>query len=116
MKTFIFSAIAGSAGVTDKKFVKKDGSGNVVDNAAPADAVGVSNATKTSGKSCGVIMEGFMKLTAVAGTYKFGEALELAADGQSLQAITTGDKVAMVAEPASVVLAAPGELQVYLKM
>ena len=98
MKTFILTADVGTAGVTFANFVKQDGAGGVVDNDGAATAVGYSNATKTTGK-VGVIKNGLATVPAtVAAAYNFGDALELAADGQTLQALASGTQVGIAAE------------------
>lgn len=99
MKTYILSADVGSTGVTGGYFVKQDGSGGVVNNDGAATAIGMANGTKTSGQTVGVITKGLVEVpTTVAGTYNFGDKVELAADGQTVQAYSTGTIIGTVAE------------------
>ncbi len=117
MKSFTITANAG-ADIASKAILMQDGTGGVIANTAPGTEIGVaeSNAifANPGRNKVGVIKEGLMSLTAVAATYNFGDVLEVATGGQSLQALGTGAPVATAAE--SKVLAAPGALKVYWKV
>jgi hypothetical protein len=115
MKTYILTADVGTGGVTDGTFVKQDGAGGVIDNDTAGLEIGVANTTKAAGYKTGVIKDGLMKIVAEAAAYNFGDQLEVAAGGITLQGVTTGTVVASAAETLDLSLGA-GELLVYLDM
>jgi len=119
MKTFIIGANVGTTGVTGGAFVKQDGSGKVINNDTPGSEIGIAETTQVPGTinytgKVGVIKQGLVKVTAVAGTYNFGDALEVATGGQKVKALATGKQIATAAE--SKVLSADGSLTVYLNI
>jgi hypothetical protein len=115
MKTFILGATAGTGGATGGAFVKQDGSGGVIDNNTAGLEIGIAESTKLVGEKVGVIKEGLCKVTAVAAAYNFGDALEVATGGATVQALASGTQVATAAETLDLTGGA-GSLWVYFRV
>jgi len=99
MKPIIISANAGDE-IAAGKFLKADGSGGVVENDTAGSEIGVaeSSANTTTRPTVGVIKQGLVKVPAVVGAYNFGDKLEVASDGQSVTAYSSGVVVGTAAE------------------
>jgi len=119
MKTFILSAVS-AADIAAGMFVKADGSGAVVENDTAGSELGIAESSAVFAnpgrKNVGVIKQGLVTVTGVAATYKFGDKVEVATDGQSVQAFSAGALIGTVAEPETKALLAPGPLKIFLSL
>jgi len=120
MKPVILHAVAEEA-IVAKQWLMAGAAGGVAVNTAAGTGLGVAESFadpagvpfKTD--KVGVVKQGLIKLNAVAATYNWGDLVGLDATGQIIDAAGV-TKVGTVAEPATKVLAAPGEVLVYINI
>lgn len=123
MKPVVISMPLAAVNVDGGLWLKQDGAGAVTINDGAATAIGIGmsradNSTTPDPKfkrsTIGCIKQGIVTVIADTATYNVGDALELKADGQTMQALAAGTLYATAVE--TKVLAAPGSLKVYVDL
>lgn len=103
-------------------FLKEDGSGALVSNDGVASAIGAAESRadnssdpdpKFKNENIGIVKQGLVFANAANDSYNFGEDLELNADGQTIEKITSDPLVATAAETKTVDANNPG-LKIYI--
>jgi len=113
MKTFIISSVAEEV-ITAKNWLIPGTTYGVKPAVADGATVGLAETSVGVDDNIGVVKQGLVKVTAVAGAYKFGDVVELDGTGQAVAA-GSSNPVGTVAEDIDLGLD-PGEILIYLNV